>query len=542
MKKITSRLLTLVMAVLLLSSLVLNTSAMQHEASIANDASTGAQSIANFSAEDNAGVFSMRLAKGTDVFVFGAFLVRSGSEKYLISHVEAAYKVMDDYESTLMVPGGTNIPAYCVAYDEYWHIAYFQADGMEYYNALSFSSDPFDTTVALGLPYANDTKTECRRIEYKAFDFSKWTQNTEYLFSLKNSEAAYNWLGAPVFPNTNEYDVQGIGTCYTDAGGNTNLAIMNFSDLVLDADFALGAEPPAADEEPVRETDTPGEEDEPVKPEKPAIDKKFLLLIVVAVAIVAGVLISNKKKPGKDPIIDPGTIPVDPTIPADPIQPEHTHGVTRAVSNWQLRATGGPLNGKTFPLSGTMKIGRGSKCDIRFPDETPGVSGSHCQISVSGSTVTLTDTGSTYGTFVNGSRLTPNTPKTLHASDSFALAQNGITFRLENTGTPGGAQPAGPAVKDIEDKIYKAGASGRLSFGRDSGNTAVIASPDKQISSKHCVLYREGGKLYLMDVGSTNGTFFTADQRLKPNTPYRIRKGQAFFLCSPKYTFIVTEE
>ena len=108
--------------------------------------------------------------------------------------------------------------------------------------------------------------------------------------------------------------------------------------------------------------------------------------------------------------------------------------------------------------------------------------------------------------------------------------------------TPGGAQPAGPAVKDIEDKIYKAGASGRLSFGRDSGNTAVIASPDKQISSKHCVLYREGGKLYLMDVGSTNGTFFTADQRLKPNTPYRIRKGQAFFLCSPKYTFIVTEE
>ena len=118
----------------------------------------------------------------------------------------------------------------------------------------------------------------------------------------------------------------------------------------------------------------------------------------------------------------------------------------------------------------------------------------------------------------------------------------GITFRLENTGTPGGAQPAGPAVKDVEGKAYKAGASGRLTFGRDSGNTAVIASPDKQISSKHCVLYREGGKLYLMDVGSTNGTFFTADQRLKPNTPYRIRKGQAFFLCSPKYTFIVTEE
>jgi len=45
-----------------------------------------------------------------------------------------------------------------------------------------------------------------------------------------------------------------------------------------------------------------------------------------------------------------------------------------------------------------------------------------------------------------------------------------------------------------------------------------------------------------MDVGSTNGTFFSEENRLEPNTPYRIRKGMAFFLTNRKNTFVVVEE
>ena len=45
-----------------------------------------------------------------------------------------------------------------------------------------------------------------------------------------------------------------------------------------------------------------------------------------------------------------------------------------------------------------------------------------------------------------------------------------------------------------------------------------------------------------MDNGSTNGTFFNENQRLKPNTPYKVRKGVAFFLVSPKNTYIITED
>lgn len=97
-----------------------------------------------------------------------------------------------------------------------------------------------------------------------------------------------------------------------------------------------------------------------------------------------------------------------------------------------------------------------------------------------------------------------------------------------------------PAVRDLAGRIYRADSSERLSFGRSSSNTICITG--ETVSSSHCVLYRENGVLYLMDMGSTNGTFFSQRDRLKPNVPYRIRKGMAFFLSSPNHTFVVVEE
>lgn len=97
-----------------------------------------------------------------------------------------------------------------------------------------------------------------------------------------------------------------------------------------------------------------------------------------------------------------------------------------------------------------------------------------------------------------------------------------------------------PAVRDMDGRIYQTGSSQRLSFGRSSRNPVCIE--DASVSGSHCVLYREDGRLYLMDTGSTNGTFFSQQERLKPNVPYRIRKGMAFFLTNPSHTFVVIEE
>ena len=45
-----------------------------------------------------------------------------------------------------------------------------------------------------------------------------------------------------------------------------------------------------------------------------------------------------------------------------------------------------------------------------------------------------------------------------------------------------------------------------------------------------------------MDQGSTNGTYFAENQRLKPNVSYKVVKGAGFFLVNPRNAFVITEE
>ena len=551
MKKTISKLFALTMAVMLLMSMLVTVSAAESYKDISEcmavNAVAAAGSISEFTHEDNAGVFGLKVSKGTDVYVIGAFLVKYGGEKYLLTHDSVAPYVEDGYELTVMVPGGTNVPAVCVAVQDAFDLAYLQANGMDLYNPLTFTDEPFTTNVVAGIAYCNEEQTEVRRIEYKGYDFSKWTQITEHMYAYEGREAELTWMGCPIFHNSTEYNVQGIGTAYEDGSGNYIAAIISFNKVNLNKDFALGAKPSSqntqGDKEPTEAPTTPTDPTKPGLIDMIKSNPVYLILGVIAVAVVIYYVNSNNKKKQKEAAKQAAaqavpTIPVDPTLP---VAPPATHGVTRAVSNWQLRAVSGPLAGKTYPVSGTMKIGRSSKADIRFPDETAGISGSHCEVTLSGDTVQLRDVGSTYGTFVNGKRLAANTAQTLHASDSFTLAQNSASFRLERVGAAAGDQK-GPAVRDMNNRTYQAGASGKLTFGRGSGNIVQLVSPEKDISSNHCELYREGGKLYLKDVGSTNGTFFSEKDRLKPNTPYQVRKGQAFFLCSAKHTFVITEE
>ena len=91
-------------------------------------------------------------------------------------------------------------------------------------------------------------------------------------------------------------------------------------------------------------------------------------------------------------------------------------------------------------------------------------------------------------------------------------------------------------------KIYHADVDRKLVFGRSQNAQVRFAENTASISTKHCVLYRDDSGLYLMDTGSTNGTFLSETLRLKPNVPYRMEKGSAFFLASPKYTFVIIED
>ncbi|MBD5483791.1 MAG: FHA domain-containing protein [Lachnospiraceae bacterium] len=59
------------------------------------------------------------------------------------------------------------------------------------------------------------------------------------------------------------------------------------------------------------------------------------------------------------------------------------------------------------------------------------------------------------------------------------------------------------------------------------------------VSKVHCELRIMNGGLYLMDRGSSYGTFLGNGARLSPNQPYLLHDGEVFFLAAPQHSFLV---
>ncbi len=141
-----------------------------------------------------------------------------------------------------------------------------------------------------------------------------------------------------------------------------------------------------------------------------------------------------------------------------------------------------------IPDSG-LTIGRDSgRCQLFI--EHPSVSAVHAQFSFQDGKVLLTDR-STNGTFVNGRRVET---AELHDGDY-------ITF-----GRYAGKSLIFKAGLESELKIEKVDLSkDRISIGRDRSNDVVIDHP--VVSKQHAEIVRQDGKVYIVDLGSTNGTF-----------------------------------
>ena len=114
--------------------------------------------------------------------------------------------------------------------------------------------------------------------------------------------------------------------------------------------------------------------------------------------------------------------------------------------SYTLRSISGPFAGREMTLQPNREytIGRNPGCTIRFPDQTPGISSSHCTLEYIRTEVTgggsyqilyLTDS-STYGTYLEGGRRVP--------SGTRVDISEGAAFRL---GTPTG--PGFTIVKKI---------------------------------------------------------------------------------------------
>lgn len=91
--------------------------------------------------------------------------------------------------------------------------------------------------------------------------------------------------------------------------------------------------------------------------------------------------------------------------------------------------------GMEYPLTPpTITVGR-EGCEILLPQDTS-VSRNHARFQVQGNDVTVTDLGSTNGTFVNQVRLQPHVPQTVRSSDAIRIGNTTFTLRADGMAGP----------------------------------------------------------------------------------------------------------
>ena len=117
---------------------------------------------------------------------------------------------------------------------------------------------------------------------------------------------------------------------------------------------------------------------------------------------------------------------ISPTMPAYGYQNQPNVGVN-------ITCLSGPLKGRVYHVGANgLMFGRDNDCNVRFPNEAPGISRHHCCIRMEHGVPMLVDLRSTYGTFYgNGRQLSPNNPVRITSGCRFYLANTGYLFQVQ---------------------------------------------------------------------------------------------------------------
>ena len=77
-----------------------------------------------------------------------------------------------------------------------------------------------------------------------------------------------------------------------------------------------------------------------------------------------------------------------------------------------------------------------------------------------------------------------------------------------------------------------------LDFGRGNDCSVRVPADTKGVSTHHCRLTLQNGRVYLSDSGSTYGTFYgNPIRRLTPQSPAELGNGSEFWLASNQIVF-----
>jgi len=217
-------------------------------------------------------------------------------------------------------------------------------------------------------------------------------------------------------------------------------------------------------------------------------------------------------------------VPVAPVAPTPPAQP-------RAVERGRLVLIlpNGSEGGTHALFEGDNVVGRDAG-GVFAQDSY--LSPRHATFVIQGSAVTVRDEASLNGVYV---RVERQVPVELHDGDVFRIGQEILKYEAfpSVAREADGTEPMGAEVEGLVGKI--ALVTGRessanafpvpvtgLYLGRERGD--ILFPEDGYVSGLHCQLAVQSGKLTLMDVGSSNGTY------LRLRAPRALRTGDFLLL------------
>lgn len=211
----------------------------------------------------------------------------------------------------------------------------------------------------------------------------------------------------------------------------------------------------------------------------------------------------------------------DRAAPATPRSARQQVDWAKSGANFALQSTSG---GNSFAIEGgrVLVVGRGHKSQIVIDDDTVSSSHARLQMSSAGDRLTISDLGSSNGTYLNGSRIT-----TAQAQLGDVIRFGTAEFKLMSGGSPAdaaprstgvpehgwmlsGFDPAGRAVQFELRPMVENGSAGEATttwvFGRDRNRSQFVID-DNSVSGAHAeITYVPNRGLTLRDLGSTNGT------------------------------------
>jgi len=190
----------------------------------------------------------------------------------------------------------------------------------------------------------------------------------------------------------------------------------------------------------------------------------------------------------------------------------------------------------TFETDEHISIGRDPKSRVQLPDAS--VSLRHALIRPSSNGYVIIDESSTNGTYLNASRLVPGAAKLLADGDRVQIGRAwlGVRFRTPSTAPKTAFSTQDIALAMVQGTLIQAGSAvaPRLGVirGPDRGlelilreersyiigrdDDADLRLSDEDASRRHTRLVRRGSRLWVIDLGSKNGTRLDG-RRLRPN-------------------------